>query len=104
MRPTELLFSQTTIKSSLTRGEYIPDVIQKIDRTGDLDQSWFPIEIARDRYDGRWYAQNNRRLYILRVLEVRGRIGSITVSTLFQHTILHFYSNKILFFADDGRS
>ena len=82
MRPTDLLFSQTTIKSTMSRGEYIPTLIETIKSTRSYDKDWVPIEIAQDRNNGRWYSQDNRRLYIFRVLEVSGYVSTVPVSIL----------------------
>lgn len=80
-RPSELLFSQTSIKSTLTNGDSIPELIRQISsgRRG-IDPSWLPLNVAQDKYNGKWYSQDNRRLYIFRVLEKKGLVDRIKVS------------------------
>ena len=81
MYPCDLLFSQTSISSTLTRGASIPELIDDIARGyRKVDSDWLPLDVARDRYDGKLYCQDNRRLYIFRVLQRRGRISQIPVT------------------------
>ena len=90
-RPSQLLFSQTSIKSTLSDGEHIPTLIHNISigRT-PIDPTWEPLDVAKDRLDGKYYCQNNRRLYIFRVLEKKGvrnqvRVRICLFSLLFSH-------------------
>ena len=104
MRPTDLLFSQTTIKSTMSRGEFIPTLIENIKRTGRYDRDWVPIEIAKDSNNGRWYSQDNRRLYIFRVLEVSGYVSTVPVSILDKKIIIYIYCKITYLQTTDGPS
>ncbi|CAK8688410.1 uncharacterized protein LOC143460312 [Clavelina lepadiformis] len=81
-RPSELLFTQTTISSTFTNGTSIHDLIDKIKREREYDSGLLPLEVARDRYDGELYCNNNRRLYLFRVLEKEGYISKIRVKVV----------------------
>ena len=100
MHPTNLQFSHSDIKSTLTEGESIPFLIREI-KAGRrrIDQRWLPLEVARDKYDHKWYSQNNRRLYIFRVLELHGYLagGTIPVSKIFKQFEILLYSSIVTF-------
>jgi len=41
---------------------------------------FLPLEVGLDKYDNKWYCNNNRRLYMFRVLEKQGFVSEIEVS------------------------
>jgi len=84
MKPSEILFSKPTIKPILSGGDNIHSLIEQIGSGYRLcDRDWFPLEVAKDETDGKWYTLNNRRLYIFRVLEKLGRLNEVEVIYLF---------------------
>ena len=82
LRPSDIFFSKTTIKSTLTAGDSIHLLLDQLG-SGDrlCDRDWFPLEVAKDKTSGRWYSMNNRRLYIAKVLEKLGRLKNVQVMT-----------------------
>ncbi|XP_076814776.1 uncharacterized protein LOC143460959 [Clavelina lepadiformis] len=77
-RPSDLLFTQTSISPNFSNGQNINNVVEQIRRNPQLAESFQPLEIAQDRYNHRWYCNDNRRLYMFRALE---RLHCITYVT-----------------------
>ncbi|XP_076813152.1 uncharacterized protein LOC143459767 [Clavelina lepadiformis] len=86
--PSDLLFTQTDISPTFTNGQNINEMVEQIRRNPQLAESFQPLEIAQDRYNRRWYCNDNRRLYMFRALErlhcithVKTKVGHIRKKT-----------------------
>ena len=84
-RPSQLQFTQDSIKPYFENGNSIHEEIDRIKSMwswsrNDAMQQFQPLEVAQDRYDFNWYCNNNRRLYMFRVLEKHGYVTEIKVS------------------------
>lgn len=70
LRPSEIRFSQDTIKSEFTNGDHVNTVANEV-CTGHRDEDDFTIMEVFEK-DGEYYTLNNRMLYVFRVAEYRG--------------------------------
>ena len=84
-RPSQLNFTQTTISPYFSYGKLIHSEIDDIKSQWSWNRSsamekFLPLEIREDNYDGKLYCNNNRRLYMFRVLEKQGYVTTVNVS------------------------
>nr|XP_039249162.1 uncharacterized protein LOC120326874 [Styela clava] len=77
MKPSEIRFSQDDIAPNFTNGENIHEVIGEILRGETSVYPFQPISVWYE--NGSWYSENNRRLYMFRVLEYEGKVNDICV-------------------------
>jgi len=91
--PSSLRFTQDSIAANFTSGDNINQEIEKIKSLWSWQREsavseFEPLEIDQDRYDGRWYCNDNRRLYMFRVLEKQGYVSTVRVSNAENYRIL----------------
>ena len=77
MSPSDIRFSQSDIKYSFTQGDDVHEVIDNIKRGWLSIQDFLPMNVAF--YNGRWYTENNRTLYVCRVLQYEGKLKKVEV-------------------------
>ena len=91
-RPSKLQFTQTSISPYFSNGELIHGEINKIKSLWSWNRSealnkFLPLEVRQDNYDGKMYCNNNRRLYMFRVLENEGYVTTVKVSLIFLNNV-----------------
>jgi hypothetical protein len=78
LRPSEIFFSQATIKDHFRRGTY--SIYETLDACM-RDQNVINIipKITVCHKDGKWFTLDNRRLWVFKQLESMGRLSKIFV-------------------------
>ena len=77
LRPSKIRFMHDRINPNFRSGQSLEDTINRIQQ-GHMSVYDLP-KIRVVRKDGFYYAFDNRRLYVYRVLEHRGRLNRIRV-------------------------
>ena len=77
LAPSKIRFMQNTINNQFTEGDSVNETISKIEN-GVMDIYDLP-KIRVVRKDGFYYAFDNRRLYVYRVLHFRGLLEKVQV-------------------------
>ena len=77
LAPSKIRFMQNRINSQFMNGDSVNETISKIEN-GLMDISDLP-KIRVVRKDGFYYAFDNRRLYVYRVLHFRGLLEKVKV-------------------------
>nr|CAB3263313.1 uncharacterized protein LOC108950579 [Phallusia mammillata] len=96
LAPSEIRFSQDTVAANFQNGGSINELINKIG-CGYLKVEDIPT-IKVKTVDEKYYSEDNRRLYVFRVLQKQGKINSIPV-----HLVKHLPEVKLTT-KNDGRS
>ncbi|XP_039249275.2 uncharacterized protein LOC120326980 [Styela clava] len=80
MKPSEIRFSQDDIGPNFSSNgkKKVNDVIHEILQGETFVSDFPPISVWYK--NGSWYSENNRRLYMFRVLEYKGKISDINVT------------------------
>ncbi|XP_026695147.2 uncharacterized protein LOC113475298 [Ciona intestinalis] len=93
MKPSDIRFSKEFIPARFSNRDEINGVIAKLTLHPKLLNT-IPMIVVSNRNTGEWHSQNNRRLYMFRVLERNGILDQIQVEI----------SNRIIvpFTRDDG--
>ena len=78
LRPSKIRFMHDSINPNFRSGQSLEDTINRIQQ-GHMSVYDLP-KIRVVRKDGFYYAFDNRRLYVYRVLEHRGRLNRIRVN------------------------
>lgn len=79
MRPSEILFSREEIPSRFANFGELHQVVGKLITHPKLINT-IPLITVSNRNDGEWHSENNRRLYVFRVLEKKGALEEVQVS------------------------
>ena len=103
MRPSDLRFTQDTIKAEFENGENVNNKIRELCGLDSYTlalrlQSFQPLEVAKCRNDGQWYCNNNRRLYMFRALEFAGKLHSVKVSHVLELLMLACFPGLVHLF------
>ena len=77
LRPSKIRFMHHSINPKFRNGKSVEDTIRRIQQ-GLMNVNELPT-IRVVRKDGFYYAFDNRRLYVYRVLEHRGKLNRIRV-------------------------
>lgn len=78
LRPSEIFFSQATIKDHFRRGlRTIYGTLEQCMNDPDVINDIPEISVCRK--DGKWFTLDNRRLWVFRQLEMKGRLSRISV-------------------------
>ncbi|XP_077968169.1 uncharacterized protein LOC144422162 [Styela clava] len=77
MKPSDIRFSQDSIAPNFSNGNSIHGVIDEILKGETSVCPFEPISIWKE--GDLWYSENNRRLYMFRVLECKGNITDVDV-------------------------
>lgn len=79
LRPSEIFFSQATIRDHFSGGlGSIYATLEQCMNDPDVINDIPKITVCRK--DGKWFTLDNRRLWVFRQLEMRGRLSSISVN------------------------
>ena len=78
MKPSEILFSREEIPCRFSDFGDIHQVVGKLLIHPKLINT-LPLISVSNRNDGEWHSENNRRLYVFRVLEKKGALDKIQV-------------------------
>ena len=81
LKPSEIRFSREEIPSRFSDFGEIHQVIGKLLIHPKLINT-VPLMTVSNRNDGEWHSENNRRLYVFRVLEKKGVLETIQVRLL----------------------
>ena len=79
IKPSEILYSQSSIADKFTNGDQIGEVLDDIMEDRLLISRLPTIEVMC--IDGRYVSSDNRRLWILKQLERLGRVNEVNVKT-----------------------
>ena len=79
VKPSEVLYSQDSIGNKFKNGDRIGDVLDDI-LEGNMSVKSLP-KIKVKFSDGKYISADNRRLWILKQLEMRGEVNKVTVKT-----------------------
>lgn len=86
MAPSSILFSQNDISPKLTRGDSLHGIIDEIKSDERSIMDFLPMQVAN--VGGKCYTENNRTLYICRVLECEKMISTVEV----ENVSIYYYS------------
>ena len=79
MRPSEILFSQEEIPSRFSDFGELHQVVGRLIIHPKLINT-IPLMTVSNRNDGEWHTENNRRLYVFRVLEKKKVLEKVQVN------------------------
>lgn len=97
LRPSEIRFKQDSIKKSFQDGRDVNETAQAL-ANGYISVNEFP-QILVAKKNNKYYACDNRRLYVFRVAEYQGAISYIDVKIARANS----FNNDTFTTTDDGR-
>ncbi|XP_076817069.1 uncharacterized protein LOC143462702 [Clavelina lepadiformis] len=77
LRPSKIRFMHKTINSNFSDGKSVNETVEKIS-SGEMSVNDLP-KIKVTKKNGFYYSFDNRRLYVYRVLELRGLLDTVEV-------------------------
>ncbi|KAL4230012.1 hypothetical protein ACF0H5_010400 [Mactra antiquata] len=80
LRPSEIFYSQDSICSSFSNSEGIGILVNKICNGSESIHSIPTISVAK--VGSKWYTTDNRRLWVFKTLEERGKCSYIDVKEI----------------------
>jgi hypothetical protein len=82
MKPSEIYFSQDSIKEKFDNGHTIYSTVSVCKKHPYVIQRIPKMRVCKK--DGKWYSLDNRRLWVFKKLEADGHIKGVTVQQVSQ--------------------